>query len=570
MKLLKNLKIGNKLILLISISVIALIIVGFTGYKYMNTMAEKSKDMYNDRLLPVLWLGKISSNTRGIDEYTLELMLTSDESQMKVLQEKITQNVKEDNEFYTSYKNTQLIPEEKKLLGLYEENLNKLRESRKKVIELATENRNTEAYSLYSNQIQQNRVSLENIVDQLVGINQNLAAKLYKENQSDSKEAALFLVIIILSSVTLCILVGILITRLIVSPVKEIQNLMEKAEFGDFTIQGIYQSKDEIGLLTISLNNMIAGIREIIRTVHITSEKIAASSEELAANMEASSSANEELSISIQELSVGANEQAQSSLETSKIIIEIALGVNQVATNAKSVTNTTLQTSNKSIEGLNTIETSINQMNHINVNVTKLSDVILSLGNRSNEISKITKVISGITSQTNLLALNAAIEAARAGENGKGFSVVADEVRKLAEQSSKSSNQISELIFEIQEETNFAVKSMEETVIEVNNGISIVGTAGETFNVIQNSIQEISKQVEQVSVAMEQMAIGTEEVKEAINNVAQIAEVSAVGSQTVAASAEEMSASSEEITSSSTNLATIAEELQLKINKFKI
>jgi methyl-accepting chemotaxis protein len=209
-------------------------------------------------------------------------------------------------------------------------------------------------------------------------------------------------------------------------------------------------------------------------------------------------------------------------------------------------------------------------MNNINVNVTQLSDVIKSLGNRSKEISNITKVISDIASQTNLLALNAAIEAARAGENGKGFAVVADEVRKLAEQSSQSSQQISELIFAIQEETTVAVKSMEETAKEVSDGISLVGTAGESFKLIQNAIQDVSNQVEEVSVAMEQMSVGAEQVIEAINKVSEIAEESAAGSQTVAASAEELAASSEEVTSSSTNLANIAEELQTTISKFKI
>jgi methyl-accepting chemotaxis protein len=570
MRFLRNIKIGNKITILISIAVIALFVVGISGYKNMNTMAQKSNDMYQDHLYPILWWGKIATNTRAIDQYTLELMLTTDPSLNKSLKDGISQKIQANNDLYNAYKKTNLTREETNLLNEYEENISKLRTSRQKALDLALQNKNTEAYSLYVNIVKPDRQAVETTIDKLVTINQNVAKELNKQNQSDSKNASIFLLIIILASITLCITVGILITKIIVNPVKDIQNLMKQAEEGDFTVQGNYQSKDEIGILTNSFNHMINGVREMIHNITFTSQQVAASAEELAASAEESSAANDEMSRTIQELSAGSEEQARGTEETSRIVNEIAVSVNQVAISAKSVTSTALQASNKSSEGTRVIETSINQMNNINVNVTQLSDVIKSLGNRSKEISNITKVISDIASQTNLLALNAAIEAARAGENGKGFAVVADEVRKLAEQSSQSSQQISELIFAIQEETTVAVKSMEETAKEVSDGISLVGTAGESFKLIQNAIQDVSNQVEEVSVAMEQMSVGAEQVIEAINKVSEIAEESAAGSQTVAASAEELAASSEEVTSSSTNLANIAEELQTTISKFKI
>ena len=88
--------------------------------------------------------------------------------------------------------------------------------------------------------------------------------------------------------------------------------------------------------------------------------------------------------------------------------------------------------------------------------------VVLSLSAASNNIGKITKVISTIAQQTNLLALNATIEAARAGEAGKGFAVVANEVKELAKETSKATEEISQQIEGIRGDTQKSVEFVAE------------------------------------------------------------------------------------------------------------
>ena len=104
-------------------------------------------------------------------------------------------------------------------------------------------------------------------------------------------------------------------------------------------------------------------------------------------------------------------------------------------------------------------------------NGERLQESIGSIGQRSDEIGKIVKVIEGIADQTNLLALNAAIEAARAGEAGKGFAVVADEVRRLAERSVHATQEIGGVIETVQKDTKRAVTLIEHVLAGIVESI---------------------------------------------------------------------------------------------------
>ena len=130
------------------------------------------------------------------------------------------------------------------------------------------------------------------------------------------------------------------------------------------------------------------------------------------------------------------------------------------------------------------------------------NETVKKLGESSQEIGNVIKVITSIAQQTNLLALNATIEAARAGEAGKGFAVVANEVKELAKQTAKATEDIGQKIDAIQGDTKGAVKAIEEigTIINQINDISnSIASAVEeqtvTTNEIGRSVTEASKGV---------------------------------------------------------------------------
>jgi len=129
-------------------------------------------------------------------------------------------------------------------------------------------------------------------------------------------------------------------------------------------------------------------------------------------------------------------------------------------------------------QGTQVIQQAASEMRHISSNIEDSSRIIAQLGSRSEQITAIVNTIRSIAEQTNLLALNAAIEAARAGDQGRGFAVVADEVRQLAGRTSRSTAEISEMIGMIQNETQQAIDSMDNTRNSATKGVGLADQAG--------------------------------------------------------------------------------------------
>jgi methyl-accepting chemotaxis protein len=263
-------------------------------------------------------------------------------------------------------------------------------------------------------------------------------------------------------------------------------------------------------------------------------------------------------------------QMTSSSEETSKAIAEIANAVGDVAQGAerqvrmvdeaKNVAESAAQAAvdarTLSNEGLGAAEKATKAMQSVRDSSTQVSETMNGLATKSEQIGGIVETITGIASQTNLLALNAAIEAARAGDQGRGFAVVAEEVRKLAEESQQAAQQISELIGDIQTETQKAVTVVQESVGLTEEGSAVVEQAREAFTAIGGSVADISARIEQ-------MAASTAEV-------AAVAEQSSASAQQVSASTEQTSASTEEVASSARQLAGTAQDLEDIVSSFNL
>jgi aerotaxis receptor len=156
--------------------------------------------------------------------------------------------------------------------------------------------------------------------------------------------------------------------------------------------------------------------------------------------------------------------------------------------------------------------------------VTNAAQKVEQLGDRSQEIRQIASIIREIADQTNLLALNAAIEAARAGEQGRGFAVVADEVRKLAERTGAATNDISELIAGIHNETQLAVHSMRQGAEQVRHSVHLASTTEAALMRINAEMTATIAEVGDITEAAQVQQQALTELAASVESLAQQAE----------------------------------------------
>lgn len=570
MGILRNLKVTQKLLVLIGIGALASLCIGLTGFNYVKEMAQKSEVVYNQLLKPTQWLGEVRYENARIDSNLLSITLTDDPKDNAQLKASMDKSIETVISQMNKFKEIAQTEREIESLNQYNQEVADLTESRNEMINFAMKNENTKAYEIYKSEVSDKRESIDQTLLTLQQYNLEYAEEINKQNQDEIKQAIIMLCVILVASMVISVFVGLIVMKMIVRPTNELKELLSKAEAGDFTVHGSYRSKDELGVLTNSFNQMISGVRGIIQTVAETSQQVAAASEQLTASAEQTSAATHHVANAIEEIATGAEHSTSKLENNSSELQDVLNGINVIVEGSSKISDLAKDTSKEAEEGNMIVANNLQQMSNIQSSVQKSHEVISSLSHQSNEVGKILDVINDIAAQTNLLALNAAIEAARAGEHGKGFAVVADEVRKLAEQSMSSTKLIAEIITSIQYNSNESVQFMGEVMDNAKEGMQITTETAEKFMQILEKTRNITPQIEEMTSTVQEISRSTQSVSDTAEELAAFAQENASSSEEVAASTEQQLASMEEISSSSKVLAKMAEDLNELVTKFKI
>ena len=280
--------------------------------------------------------------------------------------------------------------------------------------------------------------------------------------------------------------------------------------------------------------------RRIIEGINQTLETIVEPLRLTSQNAATLASSSEEMTAVSQQMAGNAEETATQANVVSAASEQVSRNVNSVASASEQMQASIREISKNVNESARVAKNAVNVAHSTNLTVKKL-------GESSQEIGNVIKVITSIAQQTNLLALNATIEAARAGEAGKGFAVVANEVKELAKQTAKATEEISQKIDAIQGATKGAVIAIDEISAIINQ-----------INDISNSI---ASAVEEQTVTTNEIGRSVAEAAQGVDNIAQNIGGVAVAAKNTTLGANDTQKASQE-------LSLMASRLQTAIAKF--
>ena len=549
--------------------VIMIILTLTTAFSIFNQMT-KVESKYDDTLtLALPQLNAVSSIRNAISQEasSLQSYLLSDRSALESIsqsQDTIAANIRAlESQFQRQ--------EAQDILDALQQDIAMFEQSVSETLRYFEENGQIAATAYFLSSTVPARDQAVAVGEQLDDLVQVLFADAQKEAENLMATARWISILSVVASIILGIVITFIMSRMIAQPIVSLQKSVRTIASGDLREEDLkVQSKDEIGQLTQSFNEMKTTIRRLIMSLSTNATQLSASAEELSASTEEMTASIQDVALRSTHTRNNAQSSAQAAKESAFAMDETSQAISRVAESSQALHIAASDTSTVAQTGGQHLTEAQAQIQTI-YDATKTTTALLqTLAAQSSEIENISRVITSISDQTNLLALNAAIEAARAGEHGKGFAVVADEVRKLAEESNASASKIVSLTADIQQNTKNVEQSMQQSLHSVEQGVQVIETANLSFHDIVEAVETMKDQISEVSAVTEQISASAQQVSASVQEMANQSIVAADDTNATTEAMQHQLEAIQEVTHVSQDLTHRAEDLQSAIHQFKI
>ncbi|RIL05994.1 MAG: hypothetical protein DCC71_08235 [Proteobacteria bacterium] len=346
----------------------------------------------------------------------------------------------------------------------------------------------------------------------------------------------------------------------------------DRIHTGDLSAAAAFPSgrlRDETDELASSIASMLDGLRRLVEHVQHGADRLSGAAAELSRSTQQSRAGTEEISATVEEVAKGVAHQQELLDGAMRLIHDIAQTIEVNAGRAREAFGFSAEANQKAHSGVDVSRLALEKMRVVFQRVEDAGSLVFQLEAKTRHVHQITEMIHSVAQRTNLLSLNASIEAARAGEAGRGFSVVADEIRKLAESASRSAEEISKLVHEIQTETAQVAGEMRQSSQVIAEGRDDVNTIAHSLEQIQAAVSEAASRAEEIFQEADAQARDAERMVSSVEEIARVAVTNAQAVREVAESAQGQIEASEETVASARAMSELADELRGALRRFQ-
>lgn len=567
-KVVMNMKISVKLMILIISLLCFNLLLGGLGLTAVSKINENAKQMYMEKMMANEYISQLITANVMLEAAEIERILDSTNVNAAKLDQEIADQDQRSKELQTLIEAIPMSEQSREHYDRYLELSSTVTDEYAKVQERIEAGNNLEAFMYFNNRLSKQREEIIDVLREFKQVNLAEAEQSNNRNRSDAEGNQLLMFITLAVVVLIGAGFGYYIYVMIKTPINKLITDMKRVQSGDLTVNNDYVWKNEFGALSESFNSMVDSLNGIANKMSANSQHIASSSEQLLASAEQTKQHTDHIADDVRSISEHAATQVIHAQESTRAMEEVASGIQRISESAANVADLSITATEQAHSGQARMDAVSVQMNSISQGAEHTGEVIKVFAQQSDAIGQSVRLIQEISEQVNLLALNASIEAARAGEHGKGFAVVASEVRSLADHTKQAAMQITKLVHDIQKQAGSAVEVAQHTREEIAQGINEVQLTHILFEKIVSLINTINAQLQEVSASSEQMSASSEQVTASLTEMTQLSDDNAQRAQQVAATTIEQQQIMSEVKANVQGLTEVAIELQKESQRF--